>query len=299
VIAEFAKRQWGVVSREQLVAAGASPGAIKVRLRAERLHVLHRGVYAVGHTRLRLEARLMAAVLACGVGAVVSHRSAAYLLEMRRTNRDRIDVTTPRRTGRRPPRGVELHTTRALPPEDVTVHKGIPTTTARRTLTDLAEVLTQRELERAADRAEKRHLHAPITTRHGRKGTPSLDALKHHPAGTTDTTNDFEELLMSICDEFGLPRPIANHPINGYVADFAWPEHNLIAETDGYETHGTREAFEHDRQRDRDLLINRWRTTRITYRQASMNRLRVGEELEALLTPTQPRARPRAAARPR
>jgi very-short-patch-repair endonuclease len=104
---------------------------------------------------------------------------------------------------------------------------------------------------------------------------------------------------MSICDEFGLPRPLVNYPINGYIADFAWPEQRLIAETDGYETHGTREAFEHDRQRDRDMLIDRWRTTRITYHQASTNRRRVGEELEALLTPTQPPARTRAAARPR
>src|SRR5262249_44339640 len=130
---------------------------------------------------------------------------------------------------------------------------------------------------------------------------PSLNALKRHPAGTTDTRNTLEELLLSICDEYGLPRPLVNHPIGKYIADFAWPDHNLIAETDGYETHGTRQAFEHDRQRDRDLLIDHWRTTRITYRQAATQRRQLGEELQKLLTPTPPpaRPRPRAAAPPR
>jgi very-short-patch-repair endonuclease len=93
---------------------------------------------------------------------------------------------------------------------------------------------------------------------------------------------------------------MANHPIGRYIADFAWLDHNLIAETDGYATHGTREAFEHDRQRDRDMLIEGIRTTRITYRQATTQRSAVGEELrKLLLTPTRPRARPRAAGRPR
>ena len=300
-VAELAWRQWGVVSRAQLRALGLASASIGDRVKQRRLLRVHRGVYALGHKKLTREGWWMAAVLACGPGAVLSHRSAAHHLEMRRTSPDRIDITTPHRTGRRPPRGIELHTTRALRPAETTTVKGIPTTTPQRTLTDLADVLTPRELERTADLAEKRHLHAPITTRNGRKGTPSLNALKHHPAGTTDTTNDFEELLMGICDEFGLPRPRVNYPINGYIADFAWPEHRLIAETDGFETHGTRQAFEHDRQRDRDMLIDRWRTTRITYRQASRQRQKVGEELCALLglTPTRPPARTRAAVRPR
>ena len=142
-------------------------------------------------------------------------------------------------------------------------------------------------------------MHAPIQARSGRKGTPSLNALKHHRAGTTDTHNTLEEILLSICDEYGLPRPLVNHPIGRYIDDFAWPDHNLVAETDGYETHGTREAFEHDRQRDRDMLIDGIRTTRITYRKATEQRSALGDELTKLLTPTPPPARPRAVARPR
>jgi Protein of unknown function (DUF559) len=241
----------------------------------------------------------MAAVLACGPGAVLSHRSAAHLLEMRRAGPGHIDVIMPRRTGRRAPRGIVLHTTRALADEDVTIHRGIPTTTPSCTLTDLTDVLTQRELERAADRAENKRMHAPITARNGRRGTASLNALKHHLSGTTATQNTLEEILVSICDEYGLPRPLVNHPIGRYIADFARPEHNLVAETDGYETHGTREAFEHDRQRDRDMLVDGIRTTRITYRQATERRSVVGGELTKLLRPTRPRARPRAAGPPR
>ena len=118
-----------MVSRAQLIECGVSTSSIDRWVRHGRLLRLYRGVYAVGHAKLRLEGRFMAAVLACGLDAVLSHRSAAYLLEMRRTNPDRIDVTTPNRAGRKPPPGVNLHRTRDLRDEDVTVHRGIPTTT--------------------------------------------------------------------------------------------------------------------------------------------------------------------------
>src|SRR5262249_51441858 len=128
-IAELAGRQWGVVGRAQLLALGLGNSSLGVRVKQGRLVRVHRGVYAVGHAVLRLEGWWMAAVLACGLNAVLSYLSAAHLLEMRRTSPDRIDVTTPNRGGRKPPRGVILHRTRDLPPEDVMVFRGIPTTT--------------------------------------------------------------------------------------------------------------------------------------------------------------------------
>ncbi len=151
-----------------------SPGAIDLRIRAGRLIAVYRGVYAVGHDRLTLEGRWMAAVLACGPLAVLSHVSAARLWAIRMVDAARVDVTTPKRTGRSAPRGIRLHTTRRLEPADVTIHRGIPTTTPQRILTDLAEVLTPRQLAKAASEAERHKLHAPIQPIHGRHGSPSL-----------------------------------------------------------------------------------------------------------------------------
>lgn len=252
-VTALAEAQWGVVSRAQLVEAGITAGTLDRWVKTGRLRRVHRGVYAVGHSVLTLEGRWMAAVLACGPGAVLSHRSAAHLCGMRRTSPDRIDVTTPRRGGRTSPRGVQLHRTRYLPPQDTAICRDIPTTTPERTLTDLADILTPRELERAADRAENQHLHAPITARNGRRGTPSLN----------------------------------------------WPQYRLIAETDGYATHHTRQAFEHDRRRDQELLVAGWRTVRFSYEQVMRRQAEVAATLRALLTPTPPPARPPAAAPPR
>jgi Protein of unknown function (DUF559) len=261
-----------------------SDGAIEVRLRSGRLIPIHRGVYAVGHDRLTQEGRWMAAVLACGPGAVLSHSSAARLWVIRIADATRIDVTTPKRTGRAATRGIRLHTTRRLDPDETTIHHAIPTTTPQRTLLDLAEVLTPRQLAAAADAAERHHLHAPIEPRHGRHGTPSLGALKNlsDRALASPTRNDLEAAMLDIAIRAGLPPPQINITVEGYECDFVWAQYRLIVETDGFETHGTRRGFRDDRRRDVELQIAGWRVARFAYEHVLYEPQTVIQQLIAL-----------------
>lgn len=158
VIAAIAEAQLGVIARAQLVDAGVRPGAIQARLRRSQLHRLHRGVYAVGHTALVPPARELSALLACGAGAVVSHRSAARLWRMLAEEHETpVDVTLPRGAGRTRA-GILVHRTRHLERADVRVIEGIPLTSPARTLLDLAEVAEDRELESAYGEAVVRRL---------------------------------------------------------------------------------------------------------------------------------------------
>src|SRR4051812_6421864 len=149
-VAALAERQHGVVSRSQLTELGLGRGAINRRIQRRRLHVVHRGVHAVGHRRLTMRGRWMAAVLAAGPGAVLSHRDAAALVRLRPSARGLIEVSAPRRC-RRP--GIQTHVV-CLPPDEVTTHEGIPVTTVARTLVDLAAVLPPPRLKRVVEQAE-------------------------------------------------------------------------------------------------------------------------------------------------
>ena len=152
-VADLAARQHGVVSIEQLLAIGLSRGTVKRWVADGRLHPVHRGVYAVGHARLSANGRFMAAVLACGEGAVLSHRSAAHLWNLK-AGGTRIEVTAPA-SGRRAPDRVRLYRTRRLGSEDRTRIEGIPVTNLARTLIDLAGVVDRRRFERAFEEAER------------------------------------------------------------------------------------------------------------------------------------------------
>ena len=149
-----AKRQRGLVSIEQLAACGLDKDAVRRAVLAGRLHRLHPGVYAVGHTALSRDARWLAAVLACGPGAVLSHRNAAALHGLRPCSRPRIDVTTPRRSREGPGGPVDLHRTRRLEPHEVTRREAIAVTNVDRTIVDLADLLNTDALERVLHRAE-------------------------------------------------------------------------------------------------------------------------------------------------
>src|SRR3954465_1469410 len=153
-VARLAARQHGVVALRQLRDLGLGPRGANERVETGRLHRIHYGVYAVGHPRLTLDGKRMGAVLACGPGAVLSYRDAADLLGLRPTATPRIDVTSPIRTGRRKA-GIRVHSGATLAARDVTTLRGIPCTNVPRTLLDLAEVVNQRQVERAIDRAEQ------------------------------------------------------------------------------------------------------------------------------------------------
>src|SRR3954471_12688768 len=286
-IAALATRQHGVIARVQLVEIGLSLDAIDYRVKLGRLQPLHRGVYAVGHRALTRHGRWMAAVLAGGPGAVLRRPSAAALWGIREGAPARVEIAAPR-DRRRPAIAVQRI---ELPDDERDEHNGIPVTTPARTLLDLAALLDEHRLTRAAERAETLRLTSPtslaaLVDRYPRRpGTPNLKRLiEDHRIVPTTTANDFERGFLTFLDANGLPRPLINESLDpNTTPDFRWPNHRLIVELDGFETHGTRQAFERDRARDRRLLADGWRVARITQRQLDDDPDGVAAELTAIL----------------
>jgi very-short-patch-repair endonuclease len=284
-LAALASRQHGVVTRRQLGVLGLDHSAIARRMKMGRLHQLYRNVYAVGRTDLTTKGRYLSAVLAYGNRAVLSHRSAAVLWRICPERGRRIDVTVPS-GGSRPARGEVIVHRCSLPAEHRTVLDRIPVTTPSRTIIDLADHATRRELERAIDEALYLGLDlASLQPLPGRRGAGRLaQVLEDHAHGTTRTRSDFEELLLALCDRHALPRPLVNQRILGYEVDFVWPQARLIVETDGWSAHGRRSAFERDRARDAELQVGGWRVIRITWRRLVEEPELVARQLAQLLT---------------
>ena len=284
-IAALADGQYGVVAHRQLAAAGLSLTGIEERLRTGRLHGIHRGVYSVGHRSLRREGYWMAAVLACGPGAALSHRSAAALWALRPSAGSAIDVTVPSNGGRRRRRGIRVHRSRRLPSEEVTTELGIPVTSVARTLLDLADVLQPHELKRAIAEGDYRgvfdltSLIAVVSANPGRRGATVMRAVRARPQRTR---SDLEDRFLDLIERHGLPRPVAGMVIAGHEADFTWPDAGLIVETDGGGAHRTAEAFEADRLRDRATLRAGYRTIRLT-KMALADEAAVARDLAAQL----------------
>jgi very-short-patch-repair endonuclease len=265
-LGRLATAQHGVVARQQLLALGFSDGSVKRRVRGGRLHLLHRGVYAVGHRSLTVDGRRMAAVMAAGRDAVLSHATAAAAWELRR-NAGAIHVTIPGDPGRRRRTGLRVHRSRTLTPSDTTTHRGIPITTPARTIIDLAHTLTGRPLEHALDLAEQRNL-IDFGEFKRRPVPRSLQAvLSLYAAGATPTRSELEERFLKLCDDHGISRPNVNTRIEGREVDFAWPDRRLIVEVDGYAYHRSPTAFEDDRERDVNLVLAGWRVLRFTWAQ--------------------------------
>ena len=277
-LAELAGRQYGVVSAGQIAELGLSGSGLRSRIASGRLHRIHHGVFAVGHRVLRTEGRYMAAVLSCGGGAVLSHRSAAAHWGIRRSDRERVEVTT--RRGARSQRRVDVHTTRWLPASHTDVLEGIPVSAPHRTLLDLAEVLTSAQLRRAVDQADvlglldHRSCRKLLLAAAGRHGLPRLAAaLAASRDGPRLTRSELEERVLRLLDSAGLPRPEVNAIVAAgaehFEVDFLWRRARLIVEADGHASHRTRMAFERDRTRDRVLTETGWRVVRVTWRQVT------------------------------
>jgi very-short-patch-repair endonuclease len=277
------------VCLHRVVAFGVSAVAgRRSRLGGGRRNGRHRRVYAVGHTALRRDGRFLAAVLACGPGAVLSHRSAAWHWGLLGTDQPHVDVTAPR--SREGAQGIRLHRARFLDARDTTDHQGIPTTTVARTLLDLAATVGADRLERAFAQALflRVYDHAAIADviarSNGHRGKAALRAATAREP--KHTRSDWEVRMLTLVRDAGLPEPLVNHvliaPDHGHCeVDFHWPQQGLIVETDSWSAHGSRAAYERDRARDAALRAMGMRVVRFTWRTKDETILR---RLQALLS---------------
>jgi hypothetical protein len=274
VIARLAATQHGVVALCQLHVAGLRIGAVNARVRKGRLHRLHRGVFAVGHTCVSREGRWLAAVLALGDGAVLSHVNAAALWGLRPSSSAMIHVTVPSSAGRQRRAGIVVHRSRTLRAQDIAERHAIAVTSPARTLLDLAGVIARGPLERAVERSLLLRLFdlnatwAVIDANPRRRGTATLTSvIEIMSAEPVLTRSELEVRMLDVCDAHNIVRPAVNVLVEGYEVDFLWRDQRLIVETDGHEHHGTRAAFERDRARDARLTMLGYRVVRFTYRQ--------------------------------
>jgi hypothetical protein len=232
-------------------------------IRRGRLHPLYRAVYALGHEAIDPRGHELAAVFAAGDEAALSHQPAGARQAFRPPWHGPIHVTAPRRCRLN---GLVVHHSE-LDPRDRTTHQGIPITTPARTLLDLAEVLPPRQLETALHEATLKGLATDlgdvIARANGRRGAAVLSGL----LDDAPTRSTLERDFLALVKDHDLPQPVVNGHVNGYEVDFHWPNQRLVVELDGYRFHGTRGAFERDRERDAELQAAGWRVIRITYRQ--------------------------------
>jgi very-short-patch-repair endonuclease len=263
-IAHAAARQHGVMTLRQLEAAGLSRAAVAKRAARGRLHRVHRGVYAVGHPALSLEGRWMAAVLACGVGAVLSHASAAAIWGLLRPIDGPVDVSVPGDGGRERRRGIRIHRCPSLEVGTamaglstdglqtrhplVTVRNRIPVTGVSRTIADLRGVVRPRLVRRAIRQAE-------------------LMGMRVNGVEGDGTRSDLERDFLNLCRRHGLPRPEVNVKLGRWTVDFLWPAERLAVETDSWGYHRGSVAFEDDHARDLDLRRRGYEVRRFTERQ--------------------------------
>jgi very-short-patch-repair endonuclease len=271
---------FGVLSLDQLVRLGVEPQTVRRRARGGRLFRVHQGVYSLMPLHLlSRRGRFLAAVLACGPEAVLSHRSAADLLGLRPTSRAKPEVTLARRSPRRPP-GIEVHRSTTLTPADVTIVDSIPCTTPSRTIFDCSAVLPDRPVERMLEQAEVLEVLDATDLQTQLDRCPSLPGaarltrvLGRYGPNSGPTESEFEERLLAVLRSGDVPEPERQQwvdPGDGEPpirADFVWREQRLILETDGAAHHLTRHAFERDRHRDQRLARAGWRVVRVTWRQ--------------------------------
>jgi predicted transcriptional regulator of viral defense system len=284
-IVALGNRQHGVISRRQLVDLGLGVRTIGRRLETGRLHRLHREVYAVGDPRVSVRGRWMAAVLACGEGALLSHRSAAALWGLIRPARDAVDVTSS--SGRRRP-GIAVHEC-AVYDEDRSELAGIPVTSLARTVFDLAETIDEERLIRAVEEADRlkllrvSELEAVYARCPGRRALAPIRRLLDDLRAPVETRSPLEDRIVALCDEYELPMPATNVTVLDHEVDALWPEQRLIAEADSVAFHSHRAAFERDRERDAARQVAGYRVIRLTHRRLEREPATVADELRSLL----------------
>jgi very-short-patch-repair endonuclease len=273
---------------------------VKRKIAAFRLHRIFRGIYAVGHTHRSERSRSMAAALACGKGAVVSHRSAAALLGLLDNGPVVVDVIAPGARGRHID-GIRLHLVRPPRLEETGTFDGIPCTSPARTLVDLAGVVGERTLRSAFERAASRRrrmldiaaIEESIDPR--RRGMKVLLGLIDEWRGAAPLLgkrgklkSPLEAKVLPLLVQRDLPAPLFNAPVqiaNGRIeVDFLWPDQRFVLEADSRDFHGTAVAFERDRWRDRELMRAGYSVLRVTHQQAEREAEAVAETVAAHLS---------------
>jgi very-short-patch-repair endonuclease len=295
-LAEIAGRQHGVVSRNQVEELGLSGNTVDRWRREGGLHRIHPGVYAVGHDAITVRGRWMAAVLASGPGAVLSHRSATALWGIWGSGAGEAHVTVSRHA--RSHRSIRRHFG-ALPSDEVTDRDGIPVTSAARAVLDLATDKGEAAAESALRELEYLGIYGPLSipallARHPHHHGATIVArclqrLEDDPGGRV--RSPLEELFLPFLDAHHLPRPRLNHWLSvgeeRFQVDCYWPQALLVGELDDFRSHGTRRAMGKDRRRDRRLLTASFRVVRITQRQLRTEPLPLARDLGALLPRSQ------------
>ena len=266
LFAEIASRQHGVVARRQLLEAGVPSTTIDRRLADGWLHFVHKGVYRVGHRAPSVESTFLAAVLACGEGALLGGFAAGHLLGLVRSAPSVPLVIAP---GERRIEGIRVQRCRSLCPEDGFVVRGIPVTTVARTLVDLAGVVGEDELARICHEAAVRYRTAPpeiLAVLERRPRSRGAARLRRVVVGDVPVTlSALERRFLKLLAEHALPTPQTNVRAGSKRVDCRWPEHRVTVELDSYRYHQSRHAWEQDRRRDREAHARGDQIRRYTY----------------------------------
>lgn len=274
-VARLAARYWGVLSLAELLTCGLTRQGVTVRVRAGRLHRLHRGVYAVGHPNPPREGHLLAALKACGPTAALSHFAAAVLWGLVAWDGRPPDVTVAG-DGTRLRDGIRVHRTAAWPPGERTTHHGLTVTSPARTLIDLAAVVDAGTLRRAVREAlaqrlvDHGQLIRSLAAAGSRRGAAALRAIL--AAGPAPTRSQLEDAVLDLIMRHGFAAPEVNVPLclggRRFVPDFRWPEQRLVVEADGVAWHDNAVAREDDAERQALLEAHGERVVRVTWSQA-------------------------------
>jgi len=283
-VAAVAADQWSQATTAQLRACGLSSRAVRRAVERGQLFGVYHGVYSVGRPLVSPYEWAMAAVLACGPGALLSHHWGAWNYGLRRLPDHPPDVTAP--AGRHPRPNLTLHRCRSPLDGDCDRNHSIPTTSPARTLLDCAPSLPHKQLTRLVNDAQIKRLTTveELRTIAGRSGraTKALRAqlpLDQHGA----TRSLLEDLLLGLHRERGFPQPLVNHLVEGIECDFSYPALRLVIEADGYAYHSTRSGFESDHEKRLALEAAGQRVVAVTYRQLTENRRRTGDQLARIM----------------
>ncbi len=283
-IAQIASRQHGNITCRQLMSVGLSQQQVAYRVKVRRLFLVHRGVYGVGRTPRTVLERASGAVLACGSGAALSHRSALALWDLAPWSWG-MAVTAPSKHDHA---GIKAHRSTNLLRRDFRREKGIRVTSPARTLLDCAPSLSDRALSRAVNEALRRKLVrrgelADVVDRFPRHS----GARRLAPFATADdgpTRSGWEDDFPAFCRRFGLPEPVMAARVAGYEVDALFPREKVIVELDGWQFHSSRQSFEDDRERDACTLAAGHVTVRLTWERMHARGRREAARLEAILT---------------